>query len=150
MEDGGQNRRACGPTHTNQIWQSPSFLFALVSHLLPLPLLCSIWSSFALRSILRHTGADSKWPARSKALSYSGRWCGWRKNQISQGRSLALNFSIHPYRMFLYSTYPERPPAARAHRVSAGCWKVWQGLKWKFQALKDYLFWFFLALGLDF
>lgn len=84
IEDGGQSRGSqppSGPTLTNQIWQSPSLLLRLLScftSLLSLP-------SRPLCSTLRFSGADSDRPARSKALSFSRRWWGWRENQISQG-----------------------------------------------------------------
>lgn len=105
MENGGQNIRlppACAPALTNQT--SPSLLLCLLScfHLAPYPspLFRLLLSGPCF--ILRRSGADRDWPAQSKALSYYGRWWGWGESQISQGRSLTLNFSIRLSRMVHY------------------------------------------------
>lgn len=78
---------ACGPTITNQTRLSASSLLCL---------LCpeALWR--------RQQLACSFW---CSALSYAGRWWGLRENQISRGRSLALNFSIQ--RGYFY-TCPEK------------------------------------------
>lgn len=122
IKDGGQNRgphAACGLTLTNQTWQSPSLpFFCASSHVSPLPSHSPLFSLLlsALHSVLRHCGGDGNWPARAKALSYPGRWWGWRENQISQGRSLALNFSIH-----LGESYTYWEKATDGHRTQGAC-----------------------------